>query len=138
MATIRNPEVHAARRVALPPTRPSKTLGVSQSRTLESNDRGTIKALPTMLSVAQAAKVLGVSDDLVYELTARGELPSLRLGRRRVIPRRAIELVIEEAISGFDAGTLQSHLLGESGISPTSEGISNGPSVAKEVYIAPS
>ena len=33
-----------------------------------------------VLSVAEAAEVLGVSDDL-YELTALGELPSLRLGR---------------------------------------------------------
>jgi excisionase family DNA binding protein len=33
-----------------------------------------------VLSVAEAAEALGVSDDLVYELTERGELPCLRLG----------------------------------------------------------
>lgn len=55
-----------------------------------------------VLSVAEAADVLGVSDDLVYELIARRELPCLRFGRRKVIPRRAIELVIEEALEGFD------------------------------------
>jgi excisionase family DNA binding protein len=55
-----------------------------------------------VLSVAEAADVLGISDDLVYELVARGELPCLHLGRRRVIPRRAIELVIERAMEGFD------------------------------------
>jgi excisionase family DNA binding protein len=39
------------------------------------------------VSVSQAAKLLGVSRDLVYELVAQGELPALRLGRRIVLPR---------------------------------------------------
>lgn len=52
-----------------------------------------------VLTVRQAADALGVSDDLVYELTARGEIPCLRLGRRRVIPRRAIELMLEQAMT---------------------------------------
>jgi excisionase family DNA binding protein len=55
-----------------------------------------------VLSVAEAAEALGVSDDLVYELTQRGELPCLRFGRRKVIPRRAIELLVEAAIADFD------------------------------------
>ncbi|HSH60096.1 MAG TPA: helix-turn-helix domain-containing protein [Acidimicrobiales bacterium] len=61
---------------------------------------------PVVLSVAEAADVLGISDDLVYELVARRELPCLRFGRRRVIPRRAIDLVIERAMEGFDPGTI--------------------------------
>jgi excisionase family DNA binding protein len=56
-----------------------------------------------VLSVAEAAKLLGVSDDLLYELTSRGELPCVRFGRRKLIPRRAIDLVIESALTGFDA-----------------------------------
>lgn len=59
-----------------------------------------------VLSVAEAAEALGVSDDLVYELTARGELPCLRFGRRKVIPRRAIELLVEAAIADFDVATV--------------------------------
>ncbi len=59
-----------------------------------------------VLSVAEAAGVLGISDDLVYELVARRELPCLRFGRRRVIPRRAIDLVIERAMEGFDPGAI--------------------------------
>jgi excisionase family DNA binding protein len=43
-----------------------------------------------VLSVAEAAALLGISKDLVYDLVARGELPSLRLGRRIVVPRRAL------------------------------------------------
>jgi excisionase family DNA binding protein len=55
-----------------------------------------------VLSVSEAAQALGLSDDLVYSLTERGDLPCLRFGRRKVIPRRAIELVIEKAMDGFD------------------------------------
>lgn len=63
-----------------------------------------------VLSVAEAAAALGVSDDLVYELTERGELPCLRFGRRKVIPRRAIELLVESAIADFDPTTVVTSL----------------------------
>jgi len=46
---------------------------------------------PLVLSIAEAEVARGVSDDLVYRLVARGELPCVRFGRRRLIPRRAIE-----------------------------------------------
>jgi excisionase family DNA binding protein len=49
------------------------------------------------LTVGEAAQVLGVSRALAYELVARGELPSLRLGRRIVVPRRALEVLIAQA-----------------------------------------
>ena len=45
------------------------------------------------LSVEEAAKLLGISRDLAYDLVARGELPALRLGRRVVVPRRALEMM---------------------------------------------
>jgi len=43
-----------------------------------------------VFSVPEAAELLGISRALGYELVARGELPSLRLGRRRVVPRVAL------------------------------------------------
>jgi excisionase family DNA binding protein len=43
-----------------------------------------------VLSVAEAAELLGISRALAYELAARGELPTLRLGRRIVVPRVAL------------------------------------------------
>ncbi len=58
-----------------------------------------------VLSIAEAAEALGVSDDLVYELTQRGDFPCLRLGRRKVIPRRAIQLVVDAALGDFDPAT---------------------------------
>lgn len=43
------------------------------------------------MSVAEAARALGVSRDAVYELVRRGEMPHLRIGRRVIIPRQALE-----------------------------------------------
>jgi excisionase family DNA binding protein len=48
------------------------------------------RALPIVLSVAQAASLLGISKDLAYDLAARGELPSLRFGRRVVVPTKPL------------------------------------------------
>lgn len=56
--------------------------------------------------VKEAAAMLGISDDLVYDLAARGELPCATFGSRRMIPRRAIELVLDEALAGFDPAAL--------------------------------
>lgn len=78
---------------------------VVATRTLD--DAGMEKLV---LTVQEAAEALGVSGDLVYELTARGELPCLRLGRRRVIPRRAIDLLIEQCVGGFDPVAVAAHL----------------------------
>ena len=52
------------------------------------------------LSVAEAAELLGVSRALTYELVKRGELPSVRLGRRIVVPRRAVEQLLAAASEG--------------------------------------
>lgn len=49
------------------------------------------------LTVEQAAGLLGISRALAYDLVARGELPSLRLGRRIVVPRRALESMVDSA-----------------------------------------
>jgi excisionase family DNA binding protein len=43
------------------------------------------------LSVDEAGALLGISRDIAYDLVGRGELPSVRLGRRLVVPRRARE-----------------------------------------------
>ena len=46
------------------------------------------------LSVEEAGALLGISRDLAYDLVGRGELPSVRLGRRLVVPRRALEAAL--------------------------------------------
>jgi excisionase family DNA binding protein len=49
------------------------------------------------LTVEEAAALLGISRGLAYELVAKGDIPSLRLGRRIVVPRRRIEQMVEDA-----------------------------------------
>jgi excisionase family DNA binding protein len=46
------------------------------------------------LSVTEAAKRLGISRAFAYELVVRGELPCLRFGRRVVVPRKALERLV--------------------------------------------
>lgn len=49
------------------------------------------------LSVEETAQMLGISRALAYELVRRGELPRLQLGRRIVVPRRALEELVAAA-----------------------------------------
>jgi len=48
------------------------------------------------LSVEETAEILGISRALAYSLVARQELPSLKLGRRVVVPRRALDRLLEQ------------------------------------------
>lgn len=51
-------------------------------------------ALPSddrlVYSVAEVGDLLGISRAFAYELVARGELPVVRLGRRRLVPKVAL------------------------------------------------
>jgi excisionase family DNA binding protein len=42
------------------------------------------------LTVAEAGEVLGISRGLAYDLVRRGDLPSIRLGGRIVVPVRPL------------------------------------------------
>ena len=48
------------------------------------------------LSVGEAAHLLGISRGLAYELARSGRLPALRFGRRLLIPRAALERMLNE------------------------------------------
>jgi len=48
------------------------------------------------LNVSDAAKVLGISRGLAYEMVKTGKLPSIRFGKRVLIPQRALEKLLEE------------------------------------------
>jgi excisionase family DNA binding protein len=57
-------------------------------------EEGGMEQRPLVVSVPDAAVLLGISRAHAYELVARGELPHLRLGRRVVIPRAALESLL--------------------------------------------
>ena len=48
------------------------------------------------LTVTEASRVLGISRGLAYSMVKTGELPSIRFGKRVLIPRRALEKLLEE------------------------------------------
>jgi excisionase family DNA binding protein len=48
-----------------------------------------------LLSIADAARLLNVSRTSLYSLMDAGELPSRHVGRRRLIPRAALEAYAE-------------------------------------------
>jgi excisionase family DNA binding protein len=52
------------------------------------------------LTVEETAKALGVGRTTAYELVRTGQIPSLRLGRRLVIPRAALMKLLEGYGSG--------------------------------------
>ena len=56
-----------------------------------------------VLTVTEAAAALGISRAHAYELVARGDLPSLRLGRRIVVPRRGLERLLDGDADGSHA-----------------------------------
>lgn len=53
---------------------------------------------PATMTVAEAARVLGIGRQTAYDLVRRGELPALRLGKRRlVVPKVALERLLATA-----------------------------------------
>jgi excisionase family DNA binding protein len=49
------------------------------------------------MSVEEAAIVLGISRTFAYEAVARGEIPCIRIGRRILVPRAALNRLLESA-----------------------------------------
>jgi len=49
------------------------------------------------VTVEEAAALLGISRGSAYTAVANGELPVLRVGRRLLVPRLALERLLERA-----------------------------------------
>jgi excisionase family DNA binding protein len=47
------------------------------------------------MTVEEAGHVVGVGRSAAYAAVARGELPSLKIGRRIVVPRVALERLLQ-------------------------------------------
>ena len=48
------------------------------------------------MSVAEAAKVLGMPRSSAYAAVACGAIPSIRIGRHIVVPRAAVDRVLQD------------------------------------------
>jgi len=51
------------------------------------------------LSVDEAGKMLGLSRGLMYQAVRKGEVPSIRIGRRILIPRAALYRMLEDTVA---------------------------------------
>lgn len=45
-----------------------------------------LTTMPPLLTVPQTAELLGISRSAAYRAVARGEIPSVRIGRRLLVP----------------------------------------------------
>lgn len=48
------------------------------------------------VSVEDAARILGISRGLAYQMVHEGKLPCLRFGKRMVVPKKALDHLLEE------------------------------------------
>jgi len=49
------------------------------------------------LSIEQTAQILGCGRSLAYEMARQGRIPTLRLGRKLVVPKLALEKMLADA-----------------------------------------
>jgi excisionase family DNA binding protein len=54
-------------------------------------------------TVAEAGEMLGISRAFAYELVARGELPVIKLGRRRLVPKAGLLALVGQTESETSA-----------------------------------
>jgi len=63
-------------------------------RTLDHSRLHQAQNLPRLLAIKQAIYELGISRTALYELIKDGKLKTVKIGRRRLVPLEAIELLI--------------------------------------------
>lgn len=50
-----------------------------------------------VISVEEAGKMLGLSRGSAYQAAAAGEIPTIRIGRRLLVPRARLEALLGES-----------------------------------------
>ena len=50
-----------------------------------------------VLTIAETAKELGICRQFAYEAARLGDIPTIRIGRRVLVPRAALDRMLEEA-----------------------------------------
>ena len=67
----------------------------------------TIEQIPEVLTPAEVAKVLRIGKSSMYKLVKQGDIASLRVGRKIIIPKQAISTYIERKICYDNNTTLE-------------------------------
>ena len=56
-------------------------------------------------SVVEVARMLGIPRNLAYEMVRARQLPAIRLGKRLLVPKRALERMLEDASTACNGRT---------------------------------
>lgn len=59
------------------------------------------------ITVPEAAEMLGISRNFAYELVKQGQLPVIRFGRRLLIPRLALEKMLEKGVAEWNGVSIR-------------------------------
>jgi excisionase family DNA binding protein len=68
------------------------------------NNTASVASPQLLLSVPEAARALGIARSSLYVLMDRHELTSVSIGRRRLLPARALEDYVDRLIERSTAG----------------------------------
>lgn len=56
--------------------------------------RGPAQVATLTVSIPEAAMLLGISKNLAYEAAERGEIPTVKIGRRVLVPRAGLHRLL--------------------------------------------
>lgn len=71
------------------------------SLTCDCRRSATVQAIPpAVLPAPEAAEYIGIKTSLLAELTARGEIPSLKIASRRLYRRESLDRWLEALEAG--------------------------------------
>ena len=78
---------------------------VQQVANRKDGGRGGLSSYATIdrrlcVTVPEAAEMLGISRNFAYQLVREGKLPSIRFGKRILIPIAALEKMLEKGVIG--------------------------------------
>ena len=54
------------------------------------------------VSVEESGKLMGVSRQVAYKLSRRADFPTLRIGRRVLVPRKQLEAWMDRHVTGAE------------------------------------
>jgi excisionase family DNA binding protein len=60
-----------------------------------------------VFTIAEAAKLLGISRSFAYELAKRGELHVVQLGRRQLVPKASLSKLLETHQTSFTSKAVE-------------------------------
>lgn len=55
------------------------------------------------VDIREAARILGIGRNAAYEAARTGEIPTIRIGHRILVPRAALERMLQTAGQGGEA-----------------------------------